>query len=57
MSVTVKFRMLPDCRDLAPAKAHPDDAAYDLRSRVDAVLAPREEEQRRDGVLAIRILS
>ena len=40
MSVTVKFRMLPDCRDLAPAKAHPDDAAYDLRSRVDAVLAP-----------------
>ena len=40
MSVTVKFRMLPDCRDLAPVKAHPDDAAYDLRSRVDAVLAP-----------------
>ena len=35
MSVTVKFRMLPECRDLAPAKAHPDDAAYDLRSRVD----------------------
>ena len=40
MGVTVKFRMLPDCRDLAPAKAHADDAAYDLRSRVDAVLAP-----------------
>ena len=40
MGVTVKFRMLPDCRDLAPAKAHADDAAYDLRSRVDMVLAP-----------------
>ena len=40
MSVAVKFRMLPDCRDLAPAKAHADDAAYDLRSRVDTVLAP-----------------
>ena len=40
MSVSVKFKMLPECRDLAPEKAHPDDAAYDLRSRVDAELAP-----------------
>ena len=40
MSVCVKFKMLPDCRDLAPAKAHPDDAAYDLRSRVDVELPP-----------------
>ena len=40
MSVTVKFKMLPDCRDLAPAKAHPDDAAYDLRSRADMELPP-----------------
>lgn len=38
MSVTVKFRMLPDCRDLAPRKAHADDAAYDLRSRSDMTL-------------------
>jgi len=40
MCVRVKFKMLSDCRDLAPAKAHPDDAAYDLRSRVDISLAP-----------------
>ena len=40
MSVTVRFKMLPECRDLAPAKAHPDDAAYDLRSRADMELAP-----------------
>ncbi len=40
MSVCVKFKMLPDCRDLAPAKAHPDDAAYDLRSRAELSIAP-----------------
>jgi len=40
MGVTVKFRMLPDCRELAPRKAHADDAAYDLRSRADLTLAP-----------------
>ena len=39
MSVSVKFKMLPECCDLAPEKAHPDDAAYDLRSRVDMELA------------------
>ncbi len=33
----VRFRMDPEARDLAPKKAHPDDAAWDLRSRVDAV--------------------
>ena len=40
MGVTVKFRMLPECRELAPRKAHADDAAYDLRSRSDMVLEP-----------------
>ena len=40
MSICVKFKMLPDCRDLAPAKAHPDDAAYDLRSRTELSIAP-----------------
>ena len=40
MSVTVKFRMLPECRDLAPSKAHADDAAYDLRSRRELVITP-----------------
>ena len=39
MPVTVKFKMLPDCRDLAPRKAHADDAAYDLRSRQDLVIS------------------
>jgi len=33
--VIVRFKMMADCADLAPAKAHPEDAAYDLRSRMD----------------------
>ena len=41
MSVTVKFKMLPECRDLAPRKAHADDAAYDLRSRQELVITPK----------------
>lgn len=40
MSITVKFKMSPGCEDLKPAKAHHDDAAYDLRSRVDIVVEP-----------------
>ena len=40
MPVAVKFKMLPDCRDLAPRKAHADDAAYDLRSRQELVISP-----------------
>ena len=40
MSIEVKFKMAPGCDDLIPAKAHPDDAAFDLRSRVDLVLEP-----------------
>lgn len=36
----IRFRMMPDCRDLAPAKAHADDAAYDLCSRADLELEP-----------------
>ena len=41
MPATVKFKMLPDCRDLAPRKAHADDAAYDLRSRQELVITPK----------------
>ena len=40
MSIEVKFKMAPGCSDLIPAKAHQDDAAFDLRSRVDLVLEP-----------------
>lgn len=40
MSVQVKFKMVEGCDDLAPAKAHHDDAAYDLRSRIDTVIQP-----------------
>ena len=36
----VKILTLPGCAELFPAKAHSDDAAYDLRSRVDAELPP-----------------
>jgi len=40
MAVTVRFRMQPGCGDLAPRKAHADDAAYDLRAREAAAVAP-----------------
>ena len=35
----IKFKMASGCSDLAPAKAHPDDAAYDLKARTDVELA------------------
>ena len=38
--ITVKFIMEPGCDDLRPAKAHEDDAAYDLRSRTDITVPP-----------------
>lgn len=34
--------MIEGCEDLMPAKAHHDDAAFDLRSREDMELAPGE---------------
>ena len=37
----IRFKMLADCADLAPRKAHEDDAAWDLRSRSDLELPPR----------------
>lgn len=33
MQITVKIAMMAGCEDLVPAKAHADDAAFDLRSR------------------------
>ena len=38
----IKIVMLENCDDLMPAKAHFDDAAFDLRSRVDMVLPVRK---------------
>lgn len=38
VKITVKFKMFEGCDDLVPRKAHHDDAAYDLRSRVDMEL-------------------
>lgn len=38
MSTLVKFRMNTGDEDLAPAKAHHDDAAFDLRSRATTSL-------------------
>lgn len=35
MKVQVKIAMMAGCADLLPARAHDDDAAFDLRSRVD----------------------
>lgn len=42
MEVKVKIRMMEGCEDLAPAKAHHDDAAFDIRSRVEMTLPPGE---------------
>lgn len=36
----IKIKMAENCADLTPAKAHPDDAAFDLRSRVETELPP-----------------
>ena len=36
----IRFRMMENCGDLAPRKAHADDAAYDLHSRADMELPP-----------------
>ena len=38
----IKIVMLENCDDLMPAKAHSDDAAFDLRSRVDMILPVRK---------------
>ena len=35
MKIQVKIAMMSECDDLLPAKAHSDDAAFDLRSRSD----------------------
>ena len=40
--VQVKIKMMEGCEDLMPKKVHHDDAAFDLRSRVDMVLKPGE---------------
>jgi dUTP pyrophosphatase len=40
MSQIIRFRMADDARDLVPAKAHPTDAAYDLRSRMNVTIPP-----------------
>ena len=36
----VKIKLEPECSGFFPKKAHPDDAGYDLYSRIDAVLEP-----------------
>ncbi len=38
--IQIKFTMEPGCEDLKPAKAHADDAAFDLRSRTDLIAQP-----------------
>ena len=38
--IKIKFTMEPGCEDLKPAKAHADDAAFDLRSRTDLTALP-----------------
>ena len=42
MMTEIKIVMLENCEDLMPAKAHFDDAAFDLRSRMDMVLPVRK---------------
>ena len=38
MSIVIHIHMDNGCDDLFPRKAHEDDAAFDLRSRVDVVI-------------------
>ena len=38
--IQVKINMLDNCGEFFPRKAHEDDAAYDLRARVDIILEP-----------------
>ncbi|MBP5640932.1 MAG: dUTP diphosphatase [Victivallales bacterium] len=38
--IEIKYKLAPDAQDLIPAKAHPDDAAFDLRSNVDMEVPP-----------------
>lgn len=47
---TVKIKMLEGCEELLPAKAHHDDAAFDLRSRVEMELRPGEPHLIPSGV-------
>lgn len=37
----INYRMAEGCEDLTPCRQHDDDAAYDLRSRVDDSIAPQ----------------
>ena len=39
-SVIVRFKMMKDCDDLIPKKAHHDDAAFDIRAREEVELVP-----------------
>ena len=36
----IKIKLENGCENFCPKKAHPDDAGYDLCSRIDAVLEP-----------------
>ena len=38
MTIDIKIHMDNGCEDLFPRKAHDDDAAFDLRSRVDIII-------------------
>jgi dUTP pyrophosphatase len=39
-ATTIRFRMQPGDEELAPARAHHNDAAYDLRARGESAIAP-----------------
>ena len=40
MPLAIRFKMQEGAEDLAPKKAHEDDAAWDLKSRIDAEAQP-----------------
>jgi dUTP pyrophosphatase len=39
-TVIVHFKMMEGCEELAPKKAHHDDAAFDIRAREEVELVP-----------------
>lgn len=48
--IKINIQMAEDCQDLFPAKAHADDAAFDLRSRESLILPVGKSTLVRTGV-------
>ena len=50
-NVIVHFKMMEECEDLIPKKAHHDDAAFDIRAREEVELVPGKSHLVPSGLL------